>query len=54
MSCEEQFETLGLSVERFAAVDGKWVRNLRGFETAGRYAHALGTRLMLRGFPSDC
>ena len=48
MECEEEFERAHLVVERFPAVDGKWVRRTRGFQSAGKYAHTLGVRMMLR------
>ena len=48
MECEEEFEEAELDVERFPAVDGKWVRKTRGFQNAGKYAHTLGVRMMLR------
>ena len=48
IECEEEFERLNLDVVRFPAVDAGWVKNIRNFQFAGRYAHALGLRLMLR------
>lgn len=52
MECEEEFERAGLLavVERFPAVDAKWVRHrrMRGFQNAGKYAHTLGMRMILR------
>jgi hypothetical protein len=48
LRCELIFEQEGLGVERQAAVDAKWVRNKRGYSEAGRYAHALSTRLAIR------
>ncbi len=42
------FEDAGLAVERFGAVDQRWVRDARGYESAGRYALALTDRLILR------
>ena len=45
---EQEFERAGLTVERFPAVDAKWVTNLRGFQTPGKYAHTLGLRMVLR------
>ena len=42
MECEEEFEKAGLQVERFPAVDGRWAQRVRGFQSAGKYAHTLG------------
>jgi Core-2/I-Branching enzyme len=46
--CEAMFAGLGWSVERMAAVDARRLKSARGFESSGRYAHAVSTRLMLR------
>ena len=46
--CEEVFETFDLQVERFSAVDSRWVRKRHGFQDAGRYAHAVSCRMILR------
>ena len=46
--CEQVFEDFGLRVFRFPAVNARYVKKARGFESAGRYAHAVSTRLILR------
>lgn len=46
--CEEIFETNKLGVWRFPAVDAARIKRLRGFGSAGRYAHSLSTRLIIR------
>lgn len=46
--CEEIFEMHGLRVWRFPAVDAGRVKRLHGFENAGRYAHSISTRLIIR------
>jgi hypothetical protein len=46
--CEDLFKEEGLTVERSPAIDAKWVRRLRGYAEAGRYAHAITTRLAIR------
>jgi hypothetical protein len=38
----------GFTAERFPAVDARFVRRKRGYESAGRYALALSQRLVLR------
>jgi hypothetical protein len=40
--------TVGITAERFPAVDALSARNPRGYESAGRYALALSQRLVLR------
>ncbi len=46
--CEEIFEQHELAVRRFPAVDALHVKRTRGFEGAGRYAHAVTCRMILR------
>lgn len=46
--CVELFASLGWQVERLPAVDARVVKSARGFQSPGRYAHALSTRLILR------
>jgi hypothetical protein len=48
LECEELFARHGLKVKRFPAVDAFWMRKAQGYETKGRRAHALSTRLILR------
>ncbi len=45
---EALFAQHGLNVRRFPAVDALWMKGADGFETKGRRAHALTTRLMIR------
>jgi hypothetical protein len=45
---EIALEEAGISAERFPAVDARFVRRNRGYESAGRYALALTQRLVLR------
>jgi len=45
---EWMFDEVGITVERFPAVDARFVRNLRGYEEKGRYALALTIRLAIR------
>lgn len=51
---ERRFETewqllkIGIAAERFPAVDARFVRKNRGYESTGRYALALSQRLALR------
>lgn len=45
---EWQLEKAGITAERFPAVDARFVRNTRGYESAGRYALALSQRLAIR------
>ena len=45
---EIALEEAGISAERFPAVDARFVRKNRGYESAGRYALALTQRLVLR------
>lgn len=51
---ERRFETewqlakAGVTAERFPAVDARFVRKTRGYESAGRYALALSQRLAIR------
>lgn len=45
---EHQLECAGITAERFPAVDARFVRNHRGYESAGRYALALSQRLVIR------
>jgi hypothetical protein len=45
---EIALEEAGISAERFPAVDARFVRKNRGYESAGRYALALTERLVLR------
>ena len=45
---EELCEQHGLSLQRFPAIDGNWVKKLRGYPTSSRYAVALSKRLILR------
>lgn len=46
--CEEEFARHKLPVRRFPAVDARYLRRSRGFETLGRYAHTFTTRLIIR------
>lgn len=48
LECEAQFAQHGLRVRRFPAVDALWMRDARGYESKGRRAHAVSTRLILR------
>lgn len=45
---EWQLQKAGFTAERLPAVDANFVRNPRGYETAGRYALALTQRLAIR------
>ncbi len=45
---EWQLEMAGITAERFPAVDARFVRKNRGYESAGRYALALSQRLAIR------
>jgi hypothetical protein len=45
---EWQLHQAGITAERFPAVDARFVRNNRGYESAGRYALALSQRLAIR------
>jgi len=45
---EWMLEQTGIRVERFPAVDARFVRNLRGYDEKGRYALALTIRLAIR------
>ena len=45
---EWRLEQAGLTAERFPAVDARFVRKNRGYESAGRYALALTQRLAIR------
>ena len=46
--CEELFAELGWNVQRQPAVDAQTLTSPRGFDSAGRYAHSVSTRLILR------
>jgi hypothetical protein len=46
--CGEVFAALGWEVQRQAAVDARRLKPGHGFHSAGRYAHALSTRMILR------
>lgn len=46
--CEQVFEDADLPVRRFPAVNAEFVKNSRKFESAGRYAHAVSTRMIIR------
>jgi Core-2/I-Branching enzyme len=48
LECEAVFAQHGLRVRRFPAVDALWMRKTAGYETKGRRAHALSTRLIIR------
>ena len=48
VDCEEVFSRSGISVRRFPAIDCRYIHNKRRYESRGRYAHALGLRLILR------
>jgi len=48
LECEALFARHGIQVRRFPAVDALWMRDAGGYETKGRRAHALSTRLILR------
>ena len=48
LECETLFAQHGLRVKRFPAVDALWMRDAQGYETKGRRAHAVSTRLILR------
>ncbi len=45
---EDTFNSFCIPVKRFPAIDANWVSQSRGFTSKGRYAHALGTRLIIR------
>lgn len=45
---EWQLMQAGITAERFPAVDARFVKNKRGYESAGRYALALSQRLAIR------
>jgi hypothetical protein len=45
---EWQLHQTGITAERFPAVDARFVRKNRGYESAGRYALALSQRLAIR------
>lgn len=45
---EELFYIHGMRVERWPAIDARFVKRTRGYQTPGRYAHALSTRLIIR------
>ncbi len=45
---EYQLELAGIRAERFPAVDARFVKRNRGYESAGRYALALSQRLAIR------
>lgn len=45
---EWQLHQAGITAERFPAVDARFVRKNRGYESAGRYALALSQRLAIR------
>ncbi|MFC7339387.1 glycosyltransferase family 25 protein [Haloferula chungangensis] len=45
---EFQFESVELMVERFAAIDARWVKHSRGYRTKGKYACSLTKRLIIR------
>jgi hypothetical protein len=45
---EWQLQRAGFTAERFPAVDARFVRKTRGYESAGRYALALSQRLAIR------
>ncbi len=45
---EWQLQKAGFSAERLPAVDANFVKNPRGYESAGRYALALSQRLAIR------
>lgn len=45
---EIALDQAGVTAERFPAVDARFVRKTRGYESAGRYALALTQRLVLR------
>ena len=46
---ECQFAKQGMAVERMPAVNGQWVRNLRGHLGPGQYGCSLSHRMILRG-----
>jgi len=46
--CEALFTQLGWEVVRHPAVDAQTLEDARGFASAGRFAHALSTRIILR------
>lgn len=46
--CEELFAEHGWNVRRQPAVDARRLNSARGFGAAGRYAHAVSTRMILR------
>jgi Core-2/I-Branching enzyme len=46
--CEELFAAQGWSVRRHPAVDSRRLSWAHGFETPGKYAHALSTRMIVR------
>jgi hypothetical protein len=50
---EIALEGAGISATRFPAVDGRFVRKTRGYESAGRYALALTQRMVLRRAASE-
>lgn len=45
---EWRLHKAGITAERFPAVDARFVRKIRGYESAGRYALALSQRLAIR------
>jgi hypothetical protein len=46
--CEELFEAHALRVWRFPAVNADRVKRKHGFESAGRFAHSISTRMIIR------
>ncbi len=46
--CRRIFSGLGWEVERHAAVDARQLKSARGFDSPGRYAHSVSTRMILR------
>ena len=48
IQAENEFLKHNLIIERFPAINKRWLKSSRGFEDTGRYALALTQRLAIR------